>query len=197
MAPGDAIPTTPGGQGQDHDDAEKGLYDNTHSLPVLPSPTHTDKKTPLHIETWLSSPTSPIHEGLTPFSSVTPLSLSWPAGWKPKELLLDLAEEPKKPTKPKPKTSRWILFKLWFNPYRMFFTFVTLLNLAGIILAALGRFPYADDHLGALVLGNLLTAVLFRNELFLRILYTVAIYSLRNVATFLSFSAIPTTGTRC
>lgn len=56
-----------------------------------------------------------------------------------------------------------------------------LLNMTGIIMAALGRFRYADHHLGALVLGNLLLAVLMRNELFLRFLYTIAIYGLRSV----------------
>src|SRR5690606_2344651 len=56
-----------------------------------------------------------------------------------------------------------------------------LLNLAGIILAALGRFPYAEKHLGALVLGNLLMAILMRNELFLRFLYLISIYGLRSV----------------
>ncbi len=93
-------------------------------------------------------------------------------------------EPAKKVTTPKPKPSRWILAQLWFNTYRKFFTFVTLLNLTGIILAALGRFQYAEDHLGALVLGNLLTAILMRNELFLRVLYTIAIYGLRSVRLF-------------
>lgn len=172
--------TTPGGHSQDSDDAEKGLYDSTHTLPVLPSVAHVEKSTPLHIDTDLF-PGSPIHEGLTPFSSVPVLSLSWPAGWK---VVDDTIPDPaaKKPARPKPKISRWILFQLWFNPYRKFFIFVTLLNLSGIILAALGRFSYAEDHLGALVLGNLLCAVLFRNELFLRFLYTIAIYGLRSVS---------------
>jgi hypothetical protein len=132
-----------------------------------------------------SSPCSPIHEGLTPYSSVTRfstlprLSLAWPAGWQPRdERKPDSAV---KPPKPKPKPSRWILFQLWFNTYRKFFTFVTLLNLAGIVMAALGRFPYAEKHLGALVLGNLLCAILMRNELFLRFLYLIAIYGLRSV----------------
>jgi hypothetical protein len=84
---------------------------------------------------------------------------------------------------PNSKISRWILFQLWFNTYRKFFTFVTLLNLTGIILAARGRFKYAEDHLGALVLGNLLTAILMRNELWMRFLYLIAIYGLRSVSS--------------
>jgi hypothetical protein len=167
-----------GGRSQDLDDAEKGLYDNTQSLTVLPL-AHIDQKTPIHIDSLLS-PISPIHEGITPFSSVTRLSLAWPTGWKtPTPTVPD--PEVNKPERPKQKISQWILFLLWFNTYRKFFTFVTLLNLAGIIMAALDRFPYAENHLGALVLGNLLCAVLMRNELFLRFLYTISIYGLRSV----------------
>ena len=143
------------------------------------------KRTSMHIDSFLS-PISPVHEGLTPFSSVPELSLSWPEGWKAQEEAATVEKvervEPRKPAKPKPKVSRWILFVLWFNPYRKFFMFVTLLNLAGIIMAALGRFPYAESHLGALVLGNLLCAVMFRNELFLRCLYIIFIYGLRSVS---------------
>lgn len=87
----------------------------------------------------------------------------------------------KKQERPQQKISRWTLFQLWFNSYRKFFIFITLLNLTGIILATLNRFPYADNHLGALVLGNLLCAILIRNELFLRFLYTISIYGLRSV----------------
>jgi len=128
------------------------------------------------------SPTSPIHEGITPSSSVPVLSLSWPTGWQPPNATVpDPAEKKpaKKPAQPKRKISRWILLQVWFNTYRKFFTFITLLNLAGMIMAALNRFHYAENHLGALVLGNLLLAILMRNELFLRFLYTIAIYGLR------------------
>lgn len=111
---------------------------------------------------------------------ILPPSAFWPRGAK---VLLppDPESSEKRATNPRPKVSRWILFQLWFNPYRKFFTFVMLLNMTGIIMAALGRFRYADHHLGALVLGNLLLAVLMRNELFLRFLYTIAIYGLRSV----------------
>ncbi len=80
------------------------------------------------------------------------------------------------------RVSRWILFQLWFGTYRRFFVLVTTLNLVGIVLAAVGKFPYADDHLGALVLGNLLCAILMRNELFLRFLYLISIYGLKGVS---------------
>lgn len=165
---------------QDLGDAEKGLYDSTQSLTVLPL-AHIDQKKPIHVDNLLF-PISPIHEGITPFSSVTRLSLSRPVGWKSPnttvpEFTLRKLEEPKQ------KISQWILFQLWLNTYRKFFTFVTLLNLTGIIMAALDRFPYAENHLGALVLGNLLCAILVRNELFLRFLYTISIYGLRSVCS--------------
>ena len=184
--------SNPGGGGrhtnQDLDDAEKGLYDATQTYVEVPPLVHVDEKTLIHIETVLPPSASPVHEGITPFSSVPALSLSWPAGFKAAD-----AKASKKSTKAKPKTSKFILVRLWFNTYRKFFTFITLLNLTGIILAALGMFPYAENHLGALVLGNLLCAILMRNELFLRILYTVSIYSLRSVCPVLERSTLITT----
>ncbi len=171
--------TAKGGSSQDYDDAEKGMFDSsTQSLPMVPPLARVDQK-PIHIDSFLS-PISPIHEGLTPFTSVTRLSLVWPAGFNPpKAPTSDPAV--KKASAPKPKPSRWILFMLWFNTYRKFFIFTTTLNLTGIVLTACGRFPYGENHLGALVLGNLLCAILMRNELFLRFLYTIAIYGLRSV----------------
>lgn len=173
---------------QDWDDAEKGLYDSNEKLPVAPRATHSSsdddgRKKSLVIETYLF-PTSPIHEGLTPPPALSPsgprLSLAWPKGFAGQD---GERPAPKKPAAPKKKVSRWILFQLWYNTYRKLFTLVTVLNALGILLAALGKFPYADKHSGALVLGNLLAAVLFRNELFLRFLYIVAIYGLRGVSS--------------
>jgi hypothetical protein len=161
---------------QGFDDAEKGLYDSTQVSTALPRLVHMNRRT-----SWFEtifSPISPIHEGNTPSSTLPVLSLSWPTGFRPA----------KKPARPKIIISRWILFTIWFNTYRKFFTFVTLLNLTGIIMAALGRFTYANNHLGALVLGNLLCAILMRNELFLRFLYIIAIYGLRSASSFFYFS---------
>lgn len=187
--------TTGGCQSQDLDDVEKGLCDRTYSLAVLqPVAAHVEYKTPLEIETNLSptsptsptSPSSPFHEGLTPYSSAPALSLSCHGrNEAPSPNPSAATKQQQQRPKPKPNSnmSRWMLFQLWFNTYRKFFALVTLLNLTGIVMAALDRFPYADNHLGALVLGNLLCAVLMRNELFLRILYTVAIYGLKSVST--------------
>jgi len=150
---------------------DQEIVDIEKGLTVTPPLPNVHPKTQIHVQTLLS-PISPICEGITPSSSVPVLSLS--AGGQ-----VTKATSPNPATKKRP--SRWILFQLWFNTYKKFFTLVTLLNLAGIIMAALGRFPYAENHLGALVLGNLLCAILMRNELFLRLLYMIAIYGLRSV----------------
>ena len=174
-----------GDRGQESlDDAEKGMYDSTLELMAPPPFVYMGgQRRATHIDTQ-TSPVSPVHEGITPISSVPELSLSSPAAWRATDSNV-LEATVKKPAPLKPKISRWILFDLWFNTYRKFFTFVTLLNLTGIIMAALGRFPYAENHLGALVLGNLLCAILMRNELWVRLLYMIAIYGLRSVRTFL------------
>lgn len=78
-----------------------------------------------------------------------------------------------KPKPAKKKVSKWVLWRLWFNTYRKFFTFVMTLNLIGVVLAATGHFPYARKYTGALVLGNLYAAILVRNELFGRFLYLI------------------------
>ncbi|OAL44904.1 hypothetical protein IQ07DRAFT_520872 [Pyrenochaeta sp. DS3sAY3a] len=167
------------------DDAEKGMYDKTLELSAPPPFVFLAREKLSHLDTNLAanlSPVSPVHEGITPFSSVPELSLSWPANRRLSVDASKLGTTPKKEEKKKPKISRWILFKLWFNTYRKFFTFIVSLNVTGIVLAALGRFAYAENHLGALVLGNLLMAILMRNELFGRFLYIVAIYGLRSWA---------------
>jgi hypothetical protein len=56
---------------------------------------------------------------------------------------------------------------------RKFFTFVVTLNLLGVVLAATGVWNYPRHYTSALVLGNLLTAILVRNELFGRFLYAI------------------------
>ena len=54
---------------------------------------------------------------------------------------------------------------------RKFFTFIISLNIVGLTLAILGTWQYPRKYTGALVLGNLVTAILARNELFGRLLY--------------------------
>jgi hypothetical protein len=166
------------------DDAEKGMYENMGELSPLPFAYLKEKETTVHIENiQLSGMSSPVHNGITPFASTPELSLPFPQGRRASQPVnaKELKAAVKKVVPVKPKISRWVLFDLWFNTYRKLFTLVVSLNLVGIIMAALGRFTYAEDHLGALVLGNLLSAVLFRNELWMRFLYLVCIYGLRSV----------------
>jgi hypothetical protein len=177
------------------DDAEKGMYESTTELTVSPPFAYLgqDRATQLRrLETQRLplSPLSPYHEGITPNPSIPDLSLKWPIaspaarrGSINAAALKTTIAPPKPAPSKKPKVPRWVLIDLWFNTYRKFFTFITLLNLVGIIMTALGRFSYGENHLGALVLGNLLAAVLFRNELWMRFLYMACIYGL-SVSTF-------------
>ncbi|KAF9039444.1 hypothetical protein BDZ89DRAFT_945396 [Hymenopellis radicata] len=73
----------------------------------------------------------------------------------------------------KSRASRWIRFRLWFNTYRKFFTLVMTINCVGILLAAIDKWHYPRQYTGAFVLGNILVAVLMRNELFGRLLYLI------------------------
>ncbi|KAG6879909.1 hypothetical protein C0992_009573 [Termitomyces sp. T32_za158] len=85
------------------------------------------------------------------------------------------APAPPPPTKkPAPRQANiWIRGQLWFNTYRKFFTITLSLNIVGVILAATGKWQYPRQYGGACVLGNLLVAILMRNELFGRLLYLI------------------------
>ena len=155
------------------DEAEKGTYDNSLER-LAPGFVYVEQTSPL-------LPTaSPVHQGITPYTSVPELSLLLPAEQNPinAATLETTLKNPATKKPRKPEISRWILFDLWFNTYRKFFVVVVSLNLTGIILAALNRFHYAENHLGALVLGNMLCAILVRNELWMRSMYLLAIYGL-------------------
>ena len=54
---------------------------------------------------------------------------------------------------------------------RKFYAIVVMLNGVGLLLAALNVWKYPRQYTGAFVLGNLLFAILMRNELFGRLLY--------------------------
>ncbi|QRV78348.1 nonribosomal peptide synthetase [Ceratobasidium sp. AG-Ba] len=76
--------------------------------------------------------------------------------------------------KPKPRyvpETRWIRFQLWFNTYRKFFTFIVIFQLIGMILAGTHHFPYARKNTGGIIVGNIMAAVIVRNEIFGRFLY--------------------------
>ena len=63
------------------------------------------------------------------------------------------------------------------------FTLTFALNMAGILVACLHHFPYAEKHGAALALGNITAAVAFRNELFLRYLFWVIVKIFQKVRT--------------
>jgi hypothetical protein len=54
---------------------------------------------------------------------------------------------------------------------RKLFTFIVLLNLAGLVVAVMDVWPYPRNYTDAMILGNLLMAILVRNELFGRFMY--------------------------
>jgi len=81
------------------------------------------------------------------------------------------AKSSKPPPKPKKKVPLWIVWTLWFNTYRKFFTFCFGFNMIGLALAASGHFPYGVKYSGAIVVANFNTAILMRNEVFGRLLY--------------------------
>jgi len=157
------------------DDVEKGVLDRSDQLPIFPSAVMTREVINFPLTKTTSTPT---RGGTTPaLSSTTTLGRDE----KPQPAI---SEKPsvQSPKPPARHTRQRTKFALWFNAYRRFFVFCVTFNGIGIVLAALDKFPYARNHLGALVLGNLLMAILMRNELFLRFLYLIAIYGLRGVS---------------
>ncbi|KAI0665659.1 hypothetical protein C8Q78DRAFT_545049 [Trametes maxima] len=72
---------------------------------------------------------------------------------------------------PKRRLSRWSRFQLWFTTYRKFFTFIVTLNGVGLLLAILNIWTYPRRYTGAFILGNLIFAILMRNEVFGRCFY--------------------------
>jgi len=82
-----------------------------------------------------------------------------------------VAAKPKPAGKPKKKVSKWVLWRIWFNTYRKFFTFTFSFNMIGLALAASGHWPYGVKYSGAIVVANFNFAILMRNEVFGRLLY--------------------------
>ncbi|CAE6508213.1 unnamed protein product [Rhizoctonia solani] len=159
------------------------LESSAPSLPRSPPPAFNSEKTSSSSElpTLLYQET-PSTQTITPSSPTVSLA---PVEKAPSEKAIQGSVIPALP-KPAPVTGKgkakppnieaslWIRFNLFFNTYRKFYTFVVTLNGIGLILAGIGRFEYAINHSGALVLGNLLCAVMMRNELFLRFLFLIA-----------------------
>ncbi|CAE6528025.1 unnamed protein product [Rhizoctonia solani] len=159
------------------------LENPTPSLPTSSPPAFdSEKPSPSTELPSLPYQTTPSTQTITLPSPTVSLA---PVEKAPSEKVIQgsVVPAPPKPTlaagkgKAKPsdvEANLWIRFNLFFNTYRKFYTFVVTLNGIGLILAGIGRFEYATNHSGALVLGNLLCAVMMRNELFTRFLYLIA-----------------------
>ncbi|KAL0072705.1 hypothetical protein AAF712_000468 [Marasmius tenuissimus] len=142
------------------DDAEKGVAHPDDYPPPQPSLQLTSLSLSLQ-------PVAPAK-----LKPETPSSSSSSEELKTKELV----PSPPRPAQSRPKpprASHWIRFRLWFNTYRKFFVLVMTLNIVGLVLAAADVWQYARQYTGAFVLGNLLVAILVRNELFGRLLYLI------------------------
>lgn len=147
------------------DDAEKGTLDKDEfPIPLALHTVNLSPSTP-PLNSRDASGSSPQLQSST---DIKPPSVASPPTRHP----VLIPPLPSRKSAPR-KVSPWIRFQLWFNTYRKFFTFVMALNITGIILAATGKWQYPRHYTGACVLGNLLTAILMRNELFGRFLYLV------------------------
>ncbi|CAI9292793.1 unnamed protein product [Lactuca saligna] len=62
-----------------------------------------------------------------------------------------------------------------FTVYKRLFMVCLTLNITGLVLAAMGRFPYARNHATLFSIGNLLALTLCRSEAFLRIVFWLAV----------------------
>ncbi|KAF4621340.1 hypothetical protein D9613_000841 [Agrocybe pediades] len=146
------------------DDAEKGLVVD-RVYPPSPTTPSDAKSTP--------APSFNVSSSLTlvaPAWNGTPEKEKENPSPSPPPVLKKVSSTP--PLKKlKQRASRRVRFQLWFNTYRKFFTFVMAANITGIVLAILDIWKYPRQYTGAFVLGNLLTAILMRNEAFGRLLY--------------------------
>jgi hypothetical protein len=90
------------------------------------------------------------------------------------DVLVPLPRPPKDaPQPPRIRAAKQIRVRLWYNMYRKLFTIVIIINLILIILRYTGNFQYGKRYPGAMILGNLMAAILIRNELFGRLLYLI------------------------
>lgn len=70
-------------------------------------------------------------------------------------------------------------------------------NLVGIGLAIANVWKYPRNYTGAFVLGNLLTAILMRNELFGRFLYLIINTLFAKVSNIFDLGLIWAMGAKC
>lgn len=67
---------------------------------------------------------------------------------------------------------------IWFDLYRKLFALALIFNVGALIAASKGQFGYAKKNMFSMALGNLLVAILVRNELVLRIVYFIIVKTL-------------------
>ncbi|KAJ3337429.1 hypothetical protein HDU93_001069, partial [Gonapodya sp. JEL0774] len=72
------------------------------------------------------------------------------------------------------RISKTTNFRVWFNTYKRLWVLTVALNAVLLSLAATDRFAYGKMNAPSFALGNILIAVVFRNELFLRGLFVMA-----------------------
>ncbi|XP_059624814.1 adenylate-forming reductase 06235-like isoform X3 [Cornus florida] len=85
-------------------------------------------------------------------------------------------EQPPKPTKPKEsRLSVILLDQGLFTVYKRLFVVCLALNITGLVLAAIGHFPYARNRAALFSIGNILALTLCRSEACLRVVFWLAV----------------------
>ncbi|KAG2687785.1 hypothetical protein I3843_09G067800 [Carya illinoinensis] len=87
--------------------------------------------------------------------------------------------KPEQPSKPAQKNgSRLSIILLdqgLFTVYKRLFAVCLALNIAGLVLAATGNFPYARSRAALVSIANILALILCRSEAFLRVIFWLAV----------------------
>ncbi|XP_026408845.1 adenylate-forming reductase 06235-like [Papaver somniferum] len=79
------------------------------------------------------------------------------------------------PKKPQSRLSIILLDQGLFTVYKRLFVVCFTLNIIGIVLAAVGRFPYAKEKAALFSIANILALVLCRSEAILRVVFMLAV----------------------
>ncbi|KAK7302914.1 hypothetical protein RJT34_13811 [Clitoria ternatea] len=89
-------------------------------------------------------------------------------------------QQPSKPAKKNnSRLSVILLDQGLFTVYKRLFIVCLALNVAGLVLAATGHFPYARNRAAMFSIGNILALTLCRSEAFLRVLFWLSVKTLR------------------
>ncbi|CAM6090168.1 unnamed protein product [Calypogeia fissa] len=92
----------------------------------------------------------------------------------------ELQKQPsrKTTTKAKSRLQTIILKQSWFTVYKRLYLLAITLNAIGLTLAGANYFPYAKSNAVVFSLGNIMMCVLVRNEVFLRLIFWLAVHLL-------------------